>query len=51
MTFDPDSIHNTTTAAYICVTLIYLLLLAALFRYYIGETTPREWLRARFKRK
>ena len=51
MTFDPDSIHNTTAAAYICVTLIYLLLLAALFRYYIGETTPREWLRARFKRK
>ena len=51
MTFDPDSIHNTTTAAYICVTLIYLLLLAALFRCYIGETTPREWFRARFKRK
>ena len=50
MTFDPDSIHNTTAAAYICVTLIYLLLLAALFRVYLGETTPRQWLRTHFKR-
>lgn len=50
MTFDPDSIHNTTAAAYICVTLIYLLLLAALFRVYLGETSPRQWLRTHFKR-
>lgn len=47
MTFDPDSIQNTTTVAYICVALIYLLLLAAIARCYLGDTTPREWLRQR----
>lgn len=31
MVFDPDSIHNTSAVAYACVTLIYLLLLAAIF--------------------
>lgn len=31
MTFDPDSIHVTGGVAYACVTIIYLLLLLALF--------------------
>lgn len=31
MVFDPESLHTTTTLAYICVTLIYMLLLMALF--------------------
>ena len=34
MTFDPDSIHTTAAIAYACVTIIYLLLLAALFIEY-----------------
>ena len=31
MVFDPDSIHTTSAMAYACVTIIYLLLLAAIF--------------------
>lgn len=31
MVFDPDSIHTTSAVAYACVTLIYLLLCAAIF--------------------
>ena len=31
MTFDPDSLHTTSAAAYACVTLIYLLLLGGVF--------------------
>ena len=34
MTFDPDSLHITGGVAYACVTVIYLLLLAALFVEY-----------------
>lgn len=40
MTFDPDSLHYTGTLAYICVTLIYLLLGAALMLQYMRNTTP-----------
>lgn len=35
MTFDPKSIHVSTTIAYTCVTLIYLTVLLALFFYVI----------------
>lgn len=34
MTFDPDSLHVTAGVAYACVTMIYLLLLGALFVEY-----------------
>lgn len=34
MTFDPDSLHTTGAVAYACVSIIYLLLLAALFVEY-----------------
>ena len=34
MTFDPDSLHVTGGVAYACVSLIYLLLLGALFIEY-----------------
>lgn len=34
MTFDPDSIHTTSTIAYICVTFIYMLVIFALFVAY-----------------
>lgn len=34
MTFDPDSLHTTGGVAYACVSIIYLLLLAALFVEY-----------------
>lgn len=40
MTFDPDSLHTTGTLAYICVTVIYLLLLAALLVQYMSDTKP-----------
>lgn len=42
MTFDPDSLHVTGGIAYACVTLIYILLLAALFDFYMRYTTPRK---------
>ena len=35
LTFDPDSIRNTAAVAYACVTLIYLLVLLALFMTYM----------------
>ncbi len=34
MTFDPASLHTTGSVAYACVTIIYLLVLAALFIEY-----------------
>ncbi len=38
MTFDPASLHTTGSVAYACVTIIYLLVLAALFiEYQIGR--------------
>ena len=37
MTFDPDSIHSTTAAAYACVTVIYLLVLLAVFMMLIQK--------------
>lgn len=42
MTFDPQSIHTTSTVAYICVTLIYLLLALALFTEYTGLSLRRR---------
>lgn len=38
MTFDPDSLHYTASVAYACVTLIYLLIMLALFDVY-----RRQW--------
>lgn len=42
MTFDPQSIHTTSTIAYICVTIAYLLLVLALFTEYTGLSLRRR---------
>lgn len=36
MIFDPDSLHTTGTIAYICVTIIYLMLALSLFAAYVA---------------
>lgn len=48
MIFDPDSIHVTTTIAYICITFIYLLCALALFMIATGrmQTAPEDKKRA-----
>lgn len=51
MTFDPQSIHTTSTLAYICVTLIYLLLSLALFIQYTAHTKPGKPVRLIHHRK
>lgn len=42
MTFDPDSLAYTGAVAYVCVTLIYLLVLGALFLLYIKGTKAKD---------
>ncbi len=42
MIFDPDSIHTSAAVAYACVSLIYLLVLAALFIAFVRSNTPAE---------
>ena len=42
MTFDPDSLHTTGAIAYACVSLIYLLVLLALFCYVTRRETPGD---------
>ncbi len=42
MTFDPDSIHTTVAIAYACVTLIYILVVLALFLKYIRTRKPGD---------